>query len=79
MPTYIYETIPSKAGSKTKRYEIRQSIKDAALSRHPETGEPVRRVIAGGIGVLTSSSTASSGGGHRHTSACGCGAGACGR
>lgn len=78
MPTYIYETIPSKSGAKPKRYEIRQSIKEAALSKHPETGELVRRVIAGGIGVLTSGS-ASSSGGHRHTSACGCGAGACGR
>jgi len=79
MPTYIYETIPSKPGAKVKRYEIRQSIKDSALAQHPETGEPVRRVIAGGIGVLTSGASPSSGGGHRHTSACGCGAGACGR
>lgn len=78
MPTYIYETIPAKAGSKPKRFEIKQSIKDSALKKHPETGEPVRRVISGGIGVITSSSSAPSGG-HRHTHSCGCGAGGCGR
>ncbi|MFZ4682174.1 MAG: zinc ribbon domain-containing protein [Terrimicrobiaceae bacterium] len=75
MPTYIYETIPAKAGAKPKRYEIRQSIKDPAFENHPETGEPVRRVIAGGIGVLTSgsASASSSSGGHCHNSSCGCG------
>jgi predicted nucleic acid-binding Zn ribbon protein len=76
MPTYIYETIPAKVGAKPKRYEIRQSIKEEALTRHPESGEPVRRVIAGGIGVLTSSP--GSGSSHTHTHSCGCGAGGCG-
>ncbi|HRJ73501.1 MAG TPA: hypothetical protein PLS03_14850 [Terrimicrobiaceae bacterium] len=76
MPTYIYETVPSKKGTKPKRFEIRQSIKDAPLSRHPETGEPVKRVIAGGVGLLTSSGSSA---GHTHTPSCGCGAGACGR
>lgn len=76
MPTYIYETVPAKKGTKAKRYEIKQSIKDAALTRHPETGEPLKRVIAGGVGVFTSAAAASS---HRHTSSCGCGAGGCGR
>ncbi len=75
MPTYVYETIPAKTGAKPTRYEIRQSIKDAALKKHPETGEPVRRVIAGGIGLLTSgsSSAAAAPTGHCHTSSCGCG------
>ena len=77
MPTYVYETVPAKKGAKAKRYEIKQSIKDAALTRHPETGEPLKRVISGGVGLLTSS--ASTGSSHRHTSACGCGAGGCGR
>lgn len=54
MPTYIYETIPQKAGQKSKRFEIRQSMHDAPLTQHPETGEPVQRVIAGGIGLITS-------------------------
>lgn len=76
MPTYVYETTPVKKGDKIRRFEIRQSIKDAALTKHPETGEPVKRVISGGIGVLTSSSSSSSAG-HRHTHSCGCGAGGC--
>ncbi|MCX7868319.1 MAG: hypothetical protein N2322_00050 [Terrimicrobiaceae bacterium] len=54
MPTYIYETIPSKAGARIKRYEIRQSITSPALEKHPETGEPIRRVIAGGAGIMSS-------------------------
>lgn len=51
MPTYVYETIPSRAGQKIKRFEIWQSMKDAPLKTHPETGEPVRRIIIGGIGA----------------------------
>lgn len=47
MPTYIYETIPAK-GKKPKRFEIFQLMKDDALKVHPETGEPVRRIITGG-------------------------------
>ncbi len=72
MPIYVYETIPAKKGAKPKRYEIKQSIKDAAFVNHPQTGEPIRRIIAGGVGVLTSST-----GGHTHTPSCGCGAGGC--
>lgn len=44
MVTYVYETLP-KAGKKVKRYELRQSIKDAALTKHPETGEAIRRCL----------------------------------
>ena len=79
MPTYIYETVPAKKGARVKRYEIRQSIKDAALTQHPETREPIRRVLADSVSVLTSSSSSSSGPAHRHTHSCGCGAGGCGR
>ena len=74
MPTYVYETIPRKKGATPKRYEIKQSIKDAAFTKHPETGEPIKRIIAGGIGVLTSPSGGQS---HSHTPSCGCGAGGC--
>ena len=63
MPIYVYETIPAKKGAKPKRYEIKQSIKDAAFIKHPQTGEPIKRIIAGGIGLLTSSSSGS----HSHT------------
>jgi predicted nucleic acid-binding Zn ribbon protein len=73
MPTYVYETLPPRKGARIRRYEIKQSIKEAALVRHPETGEPIKRVIAGGVGVLTSPSA------HTHTSSCGCGAGDCHR
>ena len=78
MPTYIYETIETKKGAKPKRYEIRHSIKDAPLTKHPETGEPVRRVLADTVSVLTSAGGKPSGG-HVHTGGCGCGAGGCGR
>ena len=51
MPIYVYETIPARKGAKPKRYEIKQSIKDAAFVKHPQTGEPIKRIIAGGVGV----------------------------
>lgn len=73
MPTYIYETIPEKKGAKPRVYEIKQSIKDAALVKHPETGEPIKRVISGGVGILKSSSGGAGGGGHCHSGSCGCG------
>ncbi len=53
MTTYLYETIPAKAGEQPRRFEVRQSMSDAPLKKHPETGEPVRRVIAGGLGFIT--------------------------
>jgi hypothetical protein len=44
MITYLYETLP-RAGKPVRRFELRQSIKDAALTKHPETGEPIRRCL----------------------------------
>ena len=52
MTTYVYETVPTRPGEQTRRFEIRQSMNDAPLTKHPETGEPVRRVIAGGFGFI---------------------------
>ena len=52
MATYTYETIPTKAGQKVRRYEIQQPMKDDALTHHPETGEAIRRVITGGLGFI---------------------------
>jgi hypothetical protein len=52
MATYVYETIPRAAGEAPRRFEMVQSMKDAPLSAHPETGEPVRRVITGGYGLM---------------------------
>jgi predicted nucleic acid-binding Zn ribbon protein len=69
MTTYIYETLPAKAGAAPRRFEVSQSMKDAPLTRHPETGEPVRRVIAGGYGLITQKAPAPVGPcGHQ----CGC-------
>jgi predicted nucleic acid-binding Zn ribbon protein len=55
MAVYVYETIPTSEGQAVRTYEIRQSMRDAALTKHPETGEPIKRVITGGLGVMTSS------------------------
>ena len=72
--TYVYETL----GKRPKRYEIRQSIKDAPLTHHPETGESIKRVLVGGAGIIMRGKT--------HAAPCGappsvakhcCGAGSC--
>ena len=52
MATYVYETIPTKPGAAPRQFEVQQSMKDAPLTRHPDTGERVRRVIAGGYGFI---------------------------
>lgn len=44
MPIYEYEVVHEDETT-GERFEIHQSIHDEPLSRHPETGEPVRRVI----------------------------------
>lgn len=53
MPTYVYETIPESlgVGGPVRRYEIGQNMKDDPLERHPDTGERVRRILIGGIGM----------------------------
>lgn len=52
MPTYVYEVVRAD-GEPGEQFEIEQSIKEPPLTKHPETGEPVQRVIqavfAGGI------------------------------
>jgi len=76
MAIYVYETIPASEGEMVRTYEIRQSMKDAALSKHPETGEPIRRVITGGLGILSSSKgTPASASGGQCCSGGGCGCG----
>jgi len=52
MATYVYETIPRQPGDAPVRFEVVQGMKDAPLERHPDTGEPVRRVITGGYGLM---------------------------
>jgi len=44
MPTYVYEILDDEGRSTGERFEIVQPITDAALTEHPETGRPVRRV-----------------------------------
>ncbi|MBC2604540.1 FmdB family zinc ribbon protein [Pelagicoccus albus] len=76
MATYVYETIPQTPDEKPERFEIQQSMKDDALTAHPESGKPVRRVITGGYGFTmggNSPSPSSSGGGHSCCGGSGCG------
>ena len=70
MPTYLYETIPPTANEEQRRFELRQSMKDPALTHDPESGLPVRRIIQGGYlsGVKSTASNASC----CATSGCGC-------
>ncbi len=72
MPTYLYETVPDAPGAQPDRFEVRQHFADPALTTHPETGVPVRRVISGGIGLVTRSETSLPEPGP------GCGPGTCG-
>jgi putative FmdB family regulatory protein len=46
MPTYKYKREDGTT------FEVRQSIKDDALEKCPETGQKVKRVISGGGGVV---------------------------
>ncbi|MFN0067950.1 MAG: zinc ribbon domain-containing protein [Limisphaerales bacterium] len=70
--TYLCETIPARQGEEPEQYEIKQSASEPPLTRHPETGVPIRRVILGGWGVFTGKAAfgASSVG-------CGCGPSGC--
>lgn len=57
MPIYVYET----TGKKPRQFELKQSMADAPLTHDPETGEPVRRVISGGFGLLQKAGAKSAG------------------
>lgn len=59
MTTYVYESIPSKKGGKSRYFEFKQRMSDAPLTKHPETGEAIRRVMAGGFGLMSSAKAAS--------------------
>lgn len=72
MPTYLYETIPASCCEEPKHYEIQQSMTDAALTHHPETGEPIKRIILGGYGVMTPGAA-----GKPSEGGCGCGPSGC--
>jgi predicted nucleic acid-binding Zn ribbon protein len=70
MTTYVYETVPQSGDEKPEYFEVKQAMTDAALTHHPESGKPVRRVVLGGYGVLKSGGTAAK---QSTTGACGCG------
>ena len=40
MPTYVYKNIETG-----ELYEIKQSMRDEPLTRHPETGAAIKRVL----------------------------------
>ena len=60
MTTYVYETLPQKPGEMPRYFEIKQNMSDQPLSKHPVSGEAIRRVILGGYGVLNSAQKKSS-------------------
>ena len=50
MPTYVYETVlpdgeDRQDAPRGEVFEVMQIMSEPALTRHPETGQPVRRVI----------------------------------
>jgi predicted nucleic acid-binding Zn ribbon protein len=51
MPTYVYETIPGSPDEEPRRFDVFQRMSDEPLTHDPESGEPVRRIITGGIGL----------------------------
>jgi len=69
MPIYVYETLEEPH----RQFEVKQGMNEPALTKDPETGQPVRRVISGGYGILQkgeSQGSRSGGGGCGH--GCGC-------
>lgn len=45
VPTYVYDILDKRGQPTGKTFEAVQSIKAEPLTKHPETGEPVRRAI----------------------------------
>ncbi len=46
MPLYEYEILTGKGEGTGRTFEVMQSLHAPALTTHPETGEPVRRIIS---------------------------------
>lgn len=53
MATYVYETIPAQPDESPRRFEVQQKMSDPPLTKDPQTGLPVRRIITGGSGLVT--------------------------
>ena len=45
---YLYESVVIGEGDAVEHYEIEQGVHDLPLTKHPETGVAIRRVILGG-------------------------------
>jgi hypothetical protein len=46
MPLYVYRIIRKSGDPRVEEtFEIRQAMSDPPLKKHPETGEPVERVL----------------------------------
>jgi len=45
VPLYDYDILDAKGEPTGERVEVFQSMKDAPLTKHPETGKPIRRAI----------------------------------
>ena len=56
MPTYEYETIPQTDSERPMQFEIWQRMAEEPLTAHPETGQPVRRIISGGLSSISKKS-----------------------
>lgn len=72
MPTYLYETLPAETSVAPRRFEVKQSMKDAPLTHDPETGLPVRRVLAANINFMATNNTATGSAGGSCGTSCGC-------
>jgi len=58
MPIYEYETIPQNENEQPVRLELRQSMADDAYTKHPETGQPIKRVFSAfSVGAASSASS----------------------
>jgi predicted nucleic acid-binding Zn ribbon protein len=72
MPTYVYETLPADPTQTHRRFEVKQSMKDNALTHDPESGLPVRRVLGANINFLAPDNTGSTSSGAACGTGCGC-------
>lgn len=51
MPIYVYETVPPDEGEESRLFEVRQFMREPSLTHDPVSGQPVRRVITGGLEI----------------------------
>lgn len=48
MPIYVYESLNTK-----EQFEFMQNVNDKAFTQHPETCEPIKRIIVSCLAVKT--------------------------